>query len=58
MIGEIHRLQQKVRIPVELRQIISVFSCEELGCYEARATAEELEPRIRSSARICARIPE
>ena len=58
MIGEIHRLQQRVRTPVELRQIISVFSCEELGCYEARATAEELEPRIRSSARICARIPE
>ena len=58
MIGEIHRSQQRVRTPVELRQIISVFSCEELGCYEARATAEELEPRIRLSARICARIPE
>jgi len=51
-------LQQKVRTPVELRQIISVFSCEELGCYEALATAKELEPRIHSRARIYARIPE
>lgn len=58
MIGEIHRLQQKVRTPVELRQIISAFSCEEPGCYEARATGEELESRIRTRARICARIPE
>jgi len=58
MIGEIHRLQQKVRTPVELRQIISLFSCEELGCYEALATAKELEPRIHSRARIYARIPE
>jgi hypothetical protein len=58
MIGEIRRLQHKVRTLVELRQIIWVFSCEELGCYEALATTEQLEPRIRSGARICARIPE